>query len=155
MLPRIPRNQPIPHRLLILVLALLLALPVQARASDPLLTVAKNTLLGGITGLVLGATLTLVVKEDARSDVVRWGVVAGTFAGLGVGIYVASRGEDDLFSGGYPQSFSLRDSDTDPRTLRWQDDVDPSAEADAAVTSGLEKPGTTWAVRVPLLSLSW
>ena len=55
----------------------------------------------------------------------------------------------------YPQSFSPRVSDADPRTLRWQDDVDPSAEADAAVASGLEKPGTTWAVRVPLLSLSW
>ncbi|MCK4412891.1 MAG: hypothetical protein KAY32_05050 [Candidatus Eisenbacteria sp.] len=76
-----------------------LARPVQAQ--DALLTIMKNTLLGGATGLILAGTLTLVVEEDSRSDVVRWGVVIGTFAGFALGATLAWRGEEDLFPGSY------------------------------------------------------
>jgi hypothetical protein len=51
-----------------------------------------------MTGLVLGGVLTLVVDDEDRDDVVRWGVVIGTFGGFGFGIYEATR-NDDLLSG--------------------------------------------------------
>jgi hypothetical protein len=62
-----------------------------------ILTVAKDTVYGGATGLLLGGVLTLVVPADSRGDVVRWGVVVGAFAGFGYGVYEA-RGQDDEFS---------------------------------------------------------
>jgi hypothetical protein len=61
-------------------------------------TIAKDTLYGGLIGLVLGGTLTLVVDEEDRDDVVRWGVVIGVFGGFVFGIYEASD-SDDLLSG--------------------------------------------------------
>ncbi len=84
-----------------LALALVVTLlPVaSARASDPLLTILKGTLLGSLTGLVLGGTLTLVVDDESRSDTVRWGVVIGTFAGFGTGVWQAVASRDDLFAG--------------------------------------------------------
>ncbi len=106
------------------------------------MTVARNTVLGGVTGLVLGGTLTLVVDEDQRDDVVRWGVVIGTFGGFGLGIWAASRGQDDLFA------------DNDPlgdRTLaHWLDEDRPS---------GPDLPGNASqheiALKLPLVQLSW
>jgi len=80
-----------------LFLAALLACPSPARGADPLLVVLKNTLLGGTTGLVLGASLSLVVADEVRADVVRWATVAGSFAGFGIGVYLAARGEGELF----------------------------------------------------------
>jgi O-antigen/teichoic acid export membrane protein len=72
--------------------------PSPARAEEPMLTIMKNTLYGAITGLILGGTLTLVVEKEKRDDVVRWGIVIGTFAGFAYGLYEASRGEEDLLS---------------------------------------------------------
>jgi hypothetical protein len=69
-----------------------------ARAgSERILAVAESALYGGATGLLLGGVLTLVVKPDNRDDVVRWGVVAGTFLGFGYGLYDA-RGAKEGFS---------------------------------------------------------
>jgi hypothetical protein len=78
--------------------ALLLA-PGAARAADPMVTVLRNTLLGGVTGLVLGGALSLVTSEEHQGDTVRWGFVIGTFGGFGLGVALAARGEDALFSG--------------------------------------------------------
>jgi hypothetical protein len=75
----------------------LLLLPGPARAADPLLTVFKNTLLGGVTGLVLGSAVSLVTDEDHRSDVVRWGCVIGTLGGFAMGVTLAARGDEGLF----------------------------------------------------------
>jgi len=81
-----------------LALALTLILPSPARAADPLLTVLKNTLLGAATGLVLGATITLVADEESGPEVVRWAAVIGTFGGFGLGVALALQGEEDLFA---------------------------------------------------------
>jgi hypothetical protein len=72
------------------------ASPAQA-GGERILDVAKNAVYGGATGLLLGGVLTLVVPVDKRDDVVRWGVVIGTFVGFGYGLYEA-RGEKDGFS---------------------------------------------------------
>jgi hypothetical protein len=72
------------------------ASPAQADG-ERILTVAKNAVYGGATGLLLGGVLTLVVPADSRDDMVRWGLVIGTFAGFGYGLYEA-RGPKDGFS---------------------------------------------------------
>ncbi len=64
---------------------------------ERILIVAKNAVYGGATGLLLGGVLTLVVPSESRDDMVRWGVVLGTFAGFGYGLYEA-RGQKDGFS---------------------------------------------------------
>jgi hypothetical protein len=68
-----------------------------AQSNDRLVTIAKDTLYGGLIGLVLGGTLTLVVDEEDRDDVVRWGVVIGVFGGFAFGVWEATR-SDDLLS---------------------------------------------------------
>lgn len=83
--------------LLCSLLSLGLWIPTEARADDRMATIAKDTLYGGLIGLVLGGTLTLVVEEEDRDDVVRWGVVFGVFGGFFFGVYEASR-SDDLLS---------------------------------------------------------
>ena len=72
------------------------ASPAQADG-ERILTVAKDAVYGGATGLLLGGVLTLVVPSESRDDMVRWGVVVGTFAGFGYGLYEA-RGQKDEFS---------------------------------------------------------
>lgn len=64
---------------------------------ERILSVAKNAVYGGATGLLLGGVLTLVVPSEKRDDVVRWGVVVGTFAGFGYGLYEGV-GQKDGFS---------------------------------------------------------
>ncbi|MFH1144415.1 MAG: hypothetical protein V1774_07735 [Candidatus Eisenbacteria bacterium] len=86
----------------ILLLLLLAGHATSAGAAEPLIVVLKNTLLGTATGLILGATLTLVVDEDSRSEVVRWSAVLGTFGGFGLGLWLASRGDEDLFGRSRP-----------------------------------------------------
>jgi hypothetical protein len=58
---------------------------------NPVLTVAKSTLWGGLAGLVLGGAIALVA-EDNEADIVKWSFVAGTFGGFAFGVYhVATR----------------------------------------------------------------
>jgi hypothetical protein len=150
---------------LVCILILLLALPRSAAAADPLLTVTKDTLLGAVTGLVLGGTLTLVIDDEGkRSETVRWGVVIGTFAGFGFGIYHATRGDGDLFAVGDPHGITIREklqlsggSDTltlaavagaaRERCAERCKDVSP-----AALTEGAT-PG--WSLRLPLVQVNW
>jgi hypothetical protein len=83
-----------------LLLSALILLPGPARAAEPVLTVLKNTLLGGVTGLLLGGTVSLVTDKDHRGDVVRWGFVLGTLGGFVLGVSLAARGEEGLFLSG-------------------------------------------------------
>jgi hypothetical protein len=104
----------LPFRRIGCALALALALtfaqtpiaPV-ARAQDSsndLLVIAKSSLLGGLLGLVLGGVTALVVDSDKRDDSVRWGIVLGTFAGFGYGVYtVTTDQEGDDFFGALPE----------------------------------------------------
>ena len=92
------RASPIAGVLTLALLANVAIQPARAHSDEPLLSVVKNTLYGAMTGLVLGGVLTLVVDDEDRDDVVRWGVVIGTFGGFGFGIYEATR-NDDLLSG--------------------------------------------------------
>ena len=121
----------------------LIVTPVSnARASEPLMNVLKSTILGSVTGLLLGGTLTLVVDEGQRADTVRWGVVIGTFAGCGVGIWQVARGNDDLFSA----------------AAGWAPDALRAAR-DRSCFEGaehLEAPGASgWGLQWSLLRLSW
>ena len=59
--------------------------------ANPMVSVFKSTIYGGLAGLVLGLAIELV-DEDSDGDAVKWGFVGGTFFGFGYGIYhVANR----------------------------------------------------------------
>lgn len=92
-----------------------------ARADSALVTVLKNGLYGGATGLLLGAVVALVSDSDSRDDSIRWGVVIGTFAGCAYGVYEISHDE-----------FSLRPVDEAPETV---------ADADAKTVTAVRKEG--------------
>ncbi len=79
------------------VVALLLCMVVAASSSaqvtvhregdeNPVITIAKSIMWGGLAGLVLGGAVALVA-EDNEEDIVKWFFVGGTFAGLGYGVY--------------------------------------------------------------------
>lgn len=53
---------------------------------NPVLTVSKSIVYGGLAGLVLGGALALAVEEN-EGDIVKWFFVGGTFAGFGAGVY--------------------------------------------------------------------
>lgn len=73
-------------------------MPSPARADgEGFKAIITNTAYGLACGLVLGGVLTLVVDKDDRGDVLRWGVVIGTFSGFSYGVYTASR-DSGLFS---------------------------------------------------------
>jgi hypothetical protein len=105
-----------------------------------MLTVTKNTLYGALTGLVLGGTLTLVVDEEKRDDVVRWGVVIGTFGGFGYGLYAASSGDGDYLSLRGPREKAAFRTTPGPLALR----LDPSLARRAGIaiepTAGAPAP---------------
>lgn len=57
-------------------------------AANPVVEVFKSTLYGGAAGLIVGLAIDVARDEDAEGT--RWGFVAGTFFGLGYGIYHVS-----------------------------------------------------------------
>jgi hypothetical protein len=58
---------------------------------NPMITIAKSVLWGGLAGLVLGGAVALVAEKN-EDNIVKWFFVGGTFTGLGYGIYhVATR----------------------------------------------------------------
>ncbi len=58
---------------------------------NPVITIAKATFWGGVTGVVLGLAVALVAQEN-EENIVRWFFVGGVFGGFGYGIYhVATR----------------------------------------------------------------
>ncbi len=67
---------------------------IETRQGDanPMVSVFKSTLYGGLAGLVLGLAIELADDDDDGGDAVRLGFVGGTFLGFGYGIYhVTSR----------------------------------------------------------------
>jgi hypothetical protein len=64
---------------------------IRGGAENPVVTIAKSTFWGGLTGLVLGGAIALVV-DDNQEDIVKWSFVAGVFGGFAFGVYhVATR----------------------------------------------------------------
>lgn len=64
---------------------------VRGGNENPMVTVAKSTFYGALTGLLVGGALILATKSD-EGDILRWSIVGGTFGGLAFGLYhVATR----------------------------------------------------------------
>ena len=144
------------RRVVLTILLLCLFLTQVASASETMMTVAKDTLLGGMVGLVLGGTLTLVVDEDNRSDTVRWGVVVGTFSGFILGIYEVTHPQDDLFGG---DDFGQIETDS-PLFTGWMktEGIGESrmrlSTVAASDTPGMNQAGG-WGLKIPVWNLSW
>ena len=59
---------------------------------NPVVTIAKSVMWGGLAGLVLGGAVALVAEKN-EDDIIKWFFVGGTFGGLGFGIYHVSTRE--------------------------------------------------------------
>ena len=62
---------------------------IRGSHENPVISIAKSTLYGGATGILLGLALTLVVDEST-GDILKWSFVGGTFGGFLYGIYHVS-----------------------------------------------------------------
>ncbi len=144
------------HRGILIAILLFLLMPSAAEAGDPLLTITKDTLLGSVVGLVLGGTLTLVVDERNQSETIRWGIVIGTFGGFGFGLWHASNPGDELF--GATDNDELGAVEANSQLFR---DYMAAAEADRdqagslSMDTALGTDHPEWAVKLPVLQLSW
>ena len=82
--------------LIILIFASSARADVEVRrygAENPMITIAKSTMWGGIVGLILGGATALVADKN-EGDIIKWFFVGGVFVGCGVGVYhVATRPE--------------------------------------------------------------
>lgn len=56
-------------------------------AENPMVEVARSTIYGGVTGLVLGGAIAWARNGDNGYSIMRWGFVAGSFFGFGYGLY--------------------------------------------------------------------
>lgn len=85
---------------LTILLALLASIPAAAPATaavnverqgteNPMVEISRSTLYGALAGLVVGSAIALAAEDDS-GEPIRWGIVVGTFTGLGVGIYFVS-----------------------------------------------------------------
>jgi hypothetical protein len=54
---------------------------------NPVVSIFKSTIYGGLAGLVLGGAIELIDDDDSNTDELKWGFVAGTFFGFGFGVY--------------------------------------------------------------------
>ena len=59
---------------------------VRRGEANPVVSIFKSTIYGGLAGLVLGGAIELI-DDDDDSDALKWGFVGGTFFGFGYGIY--------------------------------------------------------------------
>jgi len=71
----------------VVAIAILAGLPSQSFA-DAAWTIFRDTIGGSLAGLLVG-TAVAVAADEWEGDAVRVGFVAGTFLGLGLGIYQA------------------------------------------------------------------
>ncbi len=62
---------------------------IRGSHENPVISIAKSTLYGGATGVLLGLALTLVIDEPSE-DILKWSFVGGTFGGFLYGIYHVS-----------------------------------------------------------------
>lgn len=138
------------------VLLLCLITPKAAPASDVMVTIAKDTLLGGTIGLVLGGTLTLVVDKDNRSETVRWGIVIGTFAGFSLGVYEATHPQDELFGGTDDFGQIENDSPLFTGLMKVSGIGESRAKREIApLAAAALSPKQEWDVKIPLLRFCW
>jgi MFS family permease len=65
---------------------------VERRGSENgMVEIARSTMYGALAGFIVGGAIALAAKDDS-GEPLRWGIVVGTFAGLGYGVYqVATR----------------------------------------------------------------
>lgn len=74
-------------------------LPARAAASEnKVLGVAKDTVYGAASGLLLGGATALIVRQDQRWGAIRWGVALGTFGGFFYGLYDLHRPKEEYSS---------------------------------------------------------
>ena len=68
---------------------------VQRRGDEnPFIEVMNTTKWGALGGLLVGGAISLAAKGNDNGEGLRWGIVAGTFVGLGCGIWhVSSRAQ--------------------------------------------------------------
>lgn len=72
--------------MVVLLAVLIVGLPTRVHA-DAVWLVLRDTIGGSVAGLLVGGAIALAVEEGWEP--VRVGFIAGTFAGLGLGIYQA------------------------------------------------------------------
>jgi len=110
---------------------------VRVGEENPVATIAKATLWGGLAGLVLGGATALVV-DDNEEEIVKWFFVGGTFFGFGYGLYHVS---------------TRKSADTGLL------DIDSGGLAVSAPSIGLSKVGSneakSWKTSVTLLTLTF
>jgi hypothetical protein len=58
-------------------------------AENPMVEVARSVMWGAVAGLIVGGAIALAAKDDSGESI-RWGIVGGTIAGLGAGVYFVS-----------------------------------------------------------------
>tara|TARA_B100000315_G_scaffold246593_1_gene274065 strand:- start:2467 stop:2847 length:381 start_codon:yes stop_codon:yes gene_type:complete len=61
--------------------------PTREKRENPVMSIAKGTVWGGLGGLILGTAIAAAVPGAAACELVRWLFVGGTAAGLGYGIH--------------------------------------------------------------------
>lgn len=55
-------------------------------SENAMVEIARSTIYGALAGFVVGAAIELAAKDDS-GEPIRWGIVIGTFTGLGYGVY--------------------------------------------------------------------
>jgi hypothetical protein len=58
-------------------------------AENPMVEIARSVMWGAVAGAIVGSAIALAVK-DGSGESIRWGIVGGTAAGLGTGVYFVS-----------------------------------------------------------------
>ncbi len=154
-LPRPPRTSWTAALSVVIVFLLLLgATPRPVRAADPLLTVTKDTLLGAVTGVVLGGTLTLVIEDSGKqSETGRLAMVIGTFGGFVFGVWHATRGDQALFAESEARC-PLADKLRLPARGR-RAGIGSSATASERPDPGAAFAAHGWSLRYSVLRMSW
>jgi hypothetical protein len=58
-------------------------------SENPMVEIARSVMWGAVAGFVVGGAVALAAKDDSGESI-RWGIVAGTGAGLAAGVYFVS-----------------------------------------------------------------
>jgi hypothetical protein len=58
-------------------------------SENPMVEIARSVMWGAVAGFLVGGAIALAAKDDSGESI-RWGIVAGTGAGLAAGVYFVS-----------------------------------------------------------------
>ena len=76
--------------------------------ANPVVSIFKSTIYGGLAGLVLGGAVELIDDDDDNTDALKWGFVGGAFFGFGYGLYhVMTRPEPQALLERGPEGWKL------------------------------------------------